>query len=93
MYDANIFASVPDVIRPEARGTAVGFRSMIGWLVGAGTAPVFIGCVAQRASLSFAISIAAVALVLASGLLLAAITVTVGRDVERLHAQLEQETA
>jgi sugar phosphate permease len=92
MYDANIFAAVLDVIRPEARGTAVGFMNMIGWLVGAGTAPVFIGYVAQRSSLSFAISIAAIALVLASGLLLAAVTLTVGRDVERLHAQLEQET-
>ena len=93
MYDANIFAAVLDVVRPEARGTAVGFMNMIGWLVGAGTAPVFIGYVAQRSSLSFAISIAAVALVLASSLLLTAIIVTVGRDVEKLHAQLEQETA
>jgi MFS family permease len=92
MYDANIFAAVLDVIRPEARGTAVGFMNMIGWLVGAGTAPVFIGYVAQRSSLSFAISIAAIALVLASGLLLMAVTLTVGRDVERLHTQLEQET-
>jgi len=92
MYDANIFASVLDVIRPEARGTAVGFMNMIGWLVGAGTAPVFIGYVAQRSSLSFAISIAAIALVLASGLLLVAITLTVRHDVERLHAELEQET-
>jgi MFS family permease len=92
MYDANIFAAVLDVIRPEARGTAVGFMNMIGWLVGAGTAPIFIGYVAERSSLSFAISIAAVALVLASGLLLTAIFLTVRRDVDRLHAQLEQET-
>ena len=90
LYDANIFASVLDVIRPEARGTAVGFMNMIGWLVGAGTAPVVIGYIAQRASLSFAISIASVALVGASLLLLAAILFTVGRDVERLHRQLEQ---
>jgi len=47
MYDANIFASVLDVVRPEARGTAVGFMNMIGWLVGAGTAPVIIGYIAQ----------------------------------------------
>jgi MFS family permease len=90
LYDANIFASVLDVIRPEARGTAVGFMNMIGWLVGAGTAPVAIGYIAQRASLSFAISIASVALIAASILLVVAIFFTVGRDVERLHRQLEQ---
>jgi sugar phosphate permease len=90
LYDANIFAAVLDVIRPEARGTAVGFMNMIGWLVGAGTAPIVIGYIAQRASLSFAISIASVALVGASLLLLAAILFTVGRDVERLHRQLGQ---
>jgi len=90
LYDANIFASVLDVIRPEARGTAVGFMNMIGWLVGAGTAPVAIGYIAQRASLSFAISIASVALIAASLLLFVAIFFTVGRDVERLHRQLEQ---
>ena len=93
MYDANIFASVLDVIRPEARGTAVGFMNMIGWLVGAGTAPVFIGYVAERSSLSFAISIAAVALLLGSGLLLSAILFTVGRDVEQLRALLQKEAA
>jgi len=90
LYDANIFASVLDVVRPEARGTAVGFMNMIGWLVGAGTAPVAIGYIAQRASLSFAISVASVALIAASILLIIAIVFTVGRDVERLHRQLEQ---
>jgi sugar phosphate permease len=90
LYDANIFAAVLDVIRPEARGTTVGFMNMIGWLVGAGTAPVVIGYIAQRASLSYAISVASTALVGASVLLLIAILFTVGRDVERLRHQLEQ---
>ena len=89
LYDANIFASVLDVIRPEARGTAVGFMNMIGWLVGAGTAPVAIGYIAQRASLSYAISIASIALVGASVLLMIAVVFTVGRDVERLRQQLQ----
>lgn len=93
IYDANIFASALDVVRPEARGTTVGFMNMIGWLVGAGTAPVFIGYVAQRSSLSFAISIAAVALVAASLLLLAAVLFTAGRDVHRLQASLEASAA
>ena len=92
LYDANIFAAVLDVIRPEARGAAVGFMNMLGWLVGAGTAPVVIGYIAQRASLSYAISIASLALVAASVLLLIAILFTVGRDVERLRHQLEQSS-
>ena len=71
MYDANIFASVYDVIRPEARGTAAGFMNMIGWL-GGGAAPVVIGYVAQQRSLGFAISAAAAVYLLGVVLLLAA---------------------
>ncbi len=90
IYDANIFASVFDVIRPEARGTAVGFMNMIGWLVGAGTAPVVIGYIAKKESLSYAISIASLGLLGASVLLLIAILFTVARDVERLRLEIEQ---
>ena len=64
-------------------------RRNISALVGAGTAPVIIGYVAQRASLSYAISIASIALIAASVLLFAAIFFTVGKDVERLRRQLE----
>jgi sugar phosphate permease len=88
MYDANIYASALDVIRPEARGTAVGFMNMTGWLFGAATAPVLTGYVAQRAGLGFAISLAAVALFLAAGLLLLAMSTTLRRDVERMKAEL-----
>ncbi|MEO8026785.1 MAG: hypothetical protein ABI823_09935 [Bryobacteraceae bacterium] len=65
--------------------------NMIGWLVGAGSAPVVIGYIAQRASLGYAISIASVALVAASALLLIAILFTVKKDTERLRVQLESE--
>ena len=89
MYDANIFASVLDVVRPEARGTAVGFMNMIGWLVGAGTAPVIIGYIAQRASLE----LCDLDRFDRSGrrfrTALIAIFFTVGKDVERLRRQLE----
>ncbi len=38
MYDANIWASLHDVVRPERRATAVGVMNAIGWLGGgAGT--------------------------------------------------------
>jgi MFS family permease len=87
MYDANIFAAMLDVVPPKARGTAVGFMNMTGWLVGAGSAPVLIGYIAGRSSLGFAISIAAIALVIASALLLAAIFLTVSRDVEKIRLE------
>src|SRR5262249_28268094 len=90
MYDSNIFAAMLDVVPLEARGTAVGFMNLTGWLVGAGAAPVLIGYIAQRSSLGFAISIAAIALVMASALLLAAILATVNRDVERLRSKSVQ---
>jgi MFS family permease len=92
MYDCNIFASVFDVIRPEARGTAVGFMNMIGWLVGAGTAPLIIGLIAQQASLSFAISVAAVAYIGAGLLLTTAALVTAPKDSARLIAALRKDS-
>jgi len=92
LYDANIFASVFDVIRPDARGTATGFMNMVGWLVGAGTAPLVIGILAQRESLSFAISVAAVAYLGAGLLLTTAALVTAPKDTERLISDLEQQS-
>jgi MFS family permease len=88
-YDASIFASVYDVIRPEARGTAAGFMNCIGWLAGGGTAPIVIGFIAQRSSLSWAISITGGVYLVAGSLLLSAILFTVGRDAARMRAQLE----
>ena len=91
LYDANIFASVFDVVRPEARGTATGFMNMIGWLVGAGTAPIVIGLIAKQESLSFAISIAAAAYYGAAALLAAAAWVTAPKDTRRLAAEMRKE--
>ncbi len=68
LYDANIFASIFDVIPPEARGTAAGFMNMVGWL-GGGSAAVIVGYVADRSSLSLAISMTA-AMYLIAGLFL-----------------------
>jgi len=72
MHDANIFASMFDVVPEGARGAAVGSMNMIGWLGGAGTAPVIIGYVAQSAGLGAAISFTASAYVIAGVLLLMA---------------------
>jgi MFS family permease len=71
LYDANIFASVFDVVPPAARGRAAGFMNMIGWLAGGGSAPLVIGLVASRSSLGTAMALASVVYV-AAGLLLVA---------------------
>jgi MFS family permease len=72
LYDANIFASLFDVIPPEARGTAAGFMNMVGWLGGGGSAPIVIGYLAGHESLGTAIAMAASVYVVAGALLIAA---------------------
>jgi MFS family permease len=71
LYDANIFASIFDVIPAETRGAAAGFMNMAGWL-GGGAAPVAIGFVAQKSSLSTAIAMTAGMYVASGALLIAA---------------------
>ena len=71
LYDANIFASVFDVVPPEARGRAAGFMNMIGWLAGGGSAPVAIGLIAERTSLGAAMALASLVYVAAAVLLVA----------------------
>jgi MFS family permease len=59
LYDANIFASIFDVIPAEARGTTAGVMNMVGWLCGGGSAPVTIGYLSQKVGLSVAIGFTA----------------------------------
>lgn len=86
-YDANIFASVYDVVRPEARGKAAGLMNCVGWFAGGAPAPIVIGYVAQHSSLSLAISVTGGVYLVAGALLLSAILWTVRRDVLRLQAK------
>ena len=88
LYDANIFASVFDVVRPEARGTAAGFMNAVGWLAGGGSAPVVIGIIAQRESLSLAIALASTVYLAAGALLLVGILFFVKRDAARMQAEI-----
>jgi MFS family permease len=90
-YDANIFASVFDVIRPEARGSAAGLMNAIGWLAGGGSAPLVIGFIAQRTGLGFAIAIASVVYVIAGLLLIIGAVFFVQRDVDKMRVTLQQE--
>jgi MFS family permease len=55
IYDANIWASLYDVVPPERRASAVGFMNSLGWL-GGGVAPVAIGVLAGRYGMSASIS-------------------------------------
>lgn len=93
LYEANIFASVFDVVHPQIRGTATGFMNMMGWLVGGGTAPVVIGYLSQRVGLSRAIATSASLYVVASLILTTAVIAFVRRDVARMEAQIAAETA
>jgi MFS family permease len=88
LYDANIFASVFDVVGPAQRGTAAGFMNTVGWLAGGGTAPVVIGLIATRHGLGIAIALASVVYLAAAALLLAGIVLFVRRDTERVAASL-----
>ena len=73
LYDANIFASLFDVVRPEFRGRAVGLMNALGWMLGGGSAPIAIGFVAGRTSLGVAIGLASVVYLMAAAFLVGAI--------------------
>jgi MFS family permease len=63
IYDANIFASLYDVVEPRARASAVGYMNMVGWAGGA-LGSLVVGWLAkhgpfptQVANMSFAIAL------------------------------------
>ena len=55
LYDANIWASLYDVVRPERRATAVGVMNSIGWL-GGGAGAYLIGLAAPIYGMSACLS-------------------------------------
>jgi nitrate/nitrite transporter NarK len=91
LYDANIFASVFDVIPPQVRGTTAGFINMMGWL-GGGAAPVVVGFMAERLGASPAISLSSVVYVTAGLLLTIGIALFIRRDVARVEQFVSQAT-
>lgn len=68
IYDANIWASLYDVVPPQRRATALGFMNSIGWL-GGGFAPVAIAAASGRWGMSACISATSM-IYLAFGLLM-----------------------
>jgi MFS family permease len=88
MYDANIFASLHDVVSVERRGVAVGIMNSLAWL-GGGVAPIAIAVAAGRYGMSAAIS-ATAGIYLLIGLLMLWEATRPGRDRNnsRIGAQL-----
>jgi MFS family permease len=87
-YEANIFASVFDVVRPEARGATTGAMNLMGWLFGGGTAPLVVGFLANRIGLSNAIALTSLSYVGASILLSVAAFAFSRRDSERMQLDI-----
>jgi MFS family permease len=69
IYDANIWASLHDVVRPESRATAVGAMNSLGWL-GGGVAPLAIAAGSQRFGMGACLSATSVVYMLSAGILL-----------------------
>jgi MFS family permease len=90
IYDANIFASMFDVIRPEARGTAAGLMNCMGWLLGAFPAPIIIGIIGTKHGLGFAIATASMVYVMSGVFLLIGIVFLVKRDSAKMQSQVAQ---
>jgi MFS family permease len=84
LYDANIFASLFDVVAPEFRGTAVGTMNALGWLGGGGSAPIAIGWVATKTGLGPAIGLASAVYLAAAVLLVAAMWMMPARQREAI---------
>lgn len=55
VYDANIFASVYDVVSTEVRGTAAGLMNTVAWTAG-GAAPLLVGLLSDRHGLGAVIA-------------------------------------
>jgi MFS family permease len=68
LYDANIWASLYDVVRPERRALAVGVMNSLGW-IGGGVAPVAIAAASERFGMSACISANSVIYLMVAALL------------------------
>ncbi len=96
MYDANIFASIYDVIHPRARGTAAGVMNSIGWMGGA-LSPLIIGMIVTRAgpsqevaAMSRAVATGGVVYVVAASILFLAAAAFVRKDTEILRQRISE---
>ena len=86
MYDANIFASLFDVVPVGARGVAAGWMNTLGWLGGGGLAPVTVGLLAGHYGLGFAMALVSVVYLLAGALLLCVAFIALPRRADASRA-------
>jgi MFS family permease len=70
LYDANIWASLYDVVPARRRATAQGLMNAVGWL-GAGAAPVAVAAASDRYGMAACLSATSAVYLLCGGLLLA----------------------
>ena len=89
-YDANIWASLYDVVRPERRASAVGFMNAIGW-AGAGFAPVAIGWAGERYGMGACISINSMVYLFFGSLLIYGIRAHMGSVAPRRETALSAD--
>jgi MFS family permease len=89
IYDANIWASMYDVIHPSRRATMLGLANMIGWF-GAGLATVGTGMAITRLHMTFGQVLSATALIYAAValLLIVAAAVFAPRDIRRAQVDV-----
>lgn len=91
IYDANIFASLFDVVRPEDRGTAAGLMNTLGWTGGL-IAPFVVGKASDQFGLSLAIAPTAAVYLLAGLLALFAAYSAEVRSPSQASRPLERTT-
>jgi MFS family permease len=89
IYDANIWASMYDVIHPSRRATMLGLANMIGWF-GAGVATVGTGMAITRLHMTFGQVLSATAVIYAAValLLIVAAAVFAPRDIRRAQVDV-----
>src|SRR5262249_11501472 len=89
VHDANIFATIYDVVPTRVRGTAAGLMNTVGWTGGA-CAPYAIGMAQKRYGMSLGQAISATAsfYVLSGILIVSAAVVTARRARAGLHPSL-----
>jgi MFS family permease len=86
IYDANIFASLFDVVRPRSRATAAGIMIAVGWGGGA-IAPIAIGIASERWGLGPSIAANGAVYIVAAVLMALAIFAFIDKDAKKIAEQ------
>jgi MFS family permease len=86
IYDANIFASLFDVVRPRSRATAAGIMIAVGWGGGA-IAPIAIGIASERWGLGSSIAANGTVYIVAAVLMAVAIFAFIDKDTKKIAQQ------